>query len=115
MGTRYTTKNKTNISNINARISEGHTFEDFKAVIDKKYAQWHNDPKMSSYLRPETLFCSKHFESYLNEIVEVKEKPQRDKVHNYEERKYDFAELERIALGGKHERCRRIPDPMQIL
>ena len=110
MGTRYTTKNKTNISNINARISEGHTFDDFKQVIDKKYAQWHNDPKMSSYLRPETLFCSKHFESYLNEIVEVKETkktPSADispsaykKVHNYEERKYDMAELESLMLGG---------------
>ena len=111
LGTRYTTKNKTNISNINARISEGHTFEDFKAVIDKKYAQWHNDPKMASYLRPETLFCSKHFESYLNEIVEVKEtksvpssdipKSTFDKIHNFEERQIDYAELERLALGGK--------------
>lgn len=109
LGTRYTTKNKTNISNINARIAEGHTFEDFKKVIDKKYAQWHNDPKMAAYLRPETLFCSKHFESYLNEIVEteeVKEAPKvdipkstYDKIHNYEERKIDYAELERIALG----------------
>ena len=109
LGTRYTTKNKTNISNINARISEGHTFEDFKKVIDKKYAQWHNDPKMSSYLRPETLFCSKHFESYLNEIVDVKEtktvpasdipKSTYDKIHNFSERSIDYAALQREMLG----------------
>ncbi len=101
LGTRYTTKNKTTISNINARISEGHSFEDFKNVIDKKFAQWHNDPKMSGYLRPETLFCSKHFESYLNEIIDVKPETKNDKIHNYEERQYDYAELEKLALGGK--------------
>ena len=54
--------------NINARLKEGHTLEDFKAVIDKKTKQWLNDEKMSSYLRPMTLFGTK-FESYLNEKV----------------------------------------------
>ena len=116
LGSHYTTKNKTNVSNINARISEGHTFDDFKVVIDKKYAQWHNDPKMSAYLRPETLFCSKHFESYLNEIVEVRtEKPAPktdiisdvpkstyNRIHNFSsERQIDYAELERLA-GVRH-------------
>ena len=68
-GSRYTCKNKTTNSNIKARVSEGHTLEDFKTVIDKKNAQWGRDPKMSKFLRPETLFCSKHFESYLNERI----------------------------------------------
>ena len=68
-GSRYTCKNKTTNSNIKARVSEGHTLEDFKTVIDKKNAQWGKDPKMSKFLRPETLFCSKHFESYLNERI----------------------------------------------
>ena len=40
---------------------------DFKRVIDTKATQWENDPNMSRYLRPETLFGPK-FESYLNEI-----------------------------------------------
>ena len=53
---------------INARIKEGFTVEDFKTVIDKKAAMWKNDPKMSAYLRPETLFGTK-FEGYLNERV----------------------------------------------
>lgn len=62
----YTLKNKTNISHIKARLSEGFTVDDFKTVIDKKADAWLNDAKMCNYLRPETLFSGK-FESYLNE------------------------------------------------
>jgi len=69
LGTRYTYRNKSNNAMIKARLDEGHTFEDFKIVIDKKYAQWHGNNEMETYLRPETLFAPKHFESYLNEIV----------------------------------------------
>ena len=69
LGTRYTYRNKSNNAMIKARFDEGHTFEDFKIVIDKKYAQWHGNNEMETYLRPETLFAPKHFESYLNEIV----------------------------------------------
>jgi uncharacterized phage protein (TIGR02220 family) len=49
-----------------ARIKEDYTLEDFKKVIDIKTSQWKDDPKMDSFLRPETLFSGK-FESYLNE------------------------------------------------
>ena len=52
---------------INARIREGHTLDDFKAVIDKKYDEWSKN-SMKVYLRPETLFGSK-FERYLTEDV----------------------------------------------
>lgn len=52
---------------INARAAEGYGLEDFKRVIDNKAAQWLGNPDMSKYLRPETLFCAQHFESYLNE------------------------------------------------
>ncbi|MGE6516664.1 phage replisome organizer N-terminal domain-containing protein [Lysinibacillus sphaericus] len=51
---------------IKARFKEKFTLEDFKTVIDTKTAQWLADPKMSVYLRPETLFGTK-FEGYLNE------------------------------------------------
>jgi len=54
------------ISHISARISEGHSLDDFKRVIDRKARDWLTDPKMSPYLRPETLFGMK-FEGYLNE------------------------------------------------
>lgn len=51
---------------IRAREKEGFTLDDFKAVIDKKCAEWVNDPQRERYLRPETLFGNK-FEGYLNE------------------------------------------------
>lgn len=51
---------------IKARVNEGFSLDDFKAVIDTKSLAWKNDKKMSPYLRPSTLFGTK-FESYLNE------------------------------------------------
>ena len=51
---------------IRARMNEGYTVEDFKTVIDKKFKSWGNDPKMSLYLRPSTLFGTR-FGEYLNE------------------------------------------------
>ena len=47
-------------------MNEGYTVEDFKTVIDKKFKSWGNDPKMSLYLRPSTLFGTR-FGEYLNE------------------------------------------------
>lgn len=49
---------------IQARLNEGFTVDDFKAVIDNMAAKWGKDPKMCEYLRPQTLFGTK-FESYL--------------------------------------------------
>ena len=53
---------------INARISEGFTVENFITVNEKKVRQWLNDPEMSKFLRPSTLYGDK-FDGYLNEIV----------------------------------------------
>jgi len=47
-----------------ARMKDGHTLADFKAVIDGRLKAWGGDPKMAEYLRPETLFGTK-FDSYL--------------------------------------------------
>lgn len=63
--TAYKSKSKTTQQHINARLAEGFTVDDFKSVIDKKCAEWLNDPKMQQYLRPSTLFGAK-FEQYLN-------------------------------------------------
>ena len=67
IGTRYTTRSKSTNAKIQARLKEGHTIDDFKTVIDNKSAQWKDNAKMRTYLRPETLFAAEHFESYLNE------------------------------------------------
>lgn len=66
--TKYQHKSKKTRELINVRWKEGFTLEDFKQVIDTKTTQWLNNPKMSIYLRPLTLFGNK-FESYLNEKV----------------------------------------------
>ena len=50
---------------IAARLAEGFTADDFKAVITKKAKEWQNTD-MAQYLRPETLFGTK-FEGYLNQ------------------------------------------------
>ena len=67
LGTRYRAGNKVTQKHINARLSEKYTIDDFKTVIDKKYAEW-KGTDMEKYLRPETLFGSK-FEGYLNSNV----------------------------------------------
>lgn len=57
---------------IKARLKEGFSLDDFKAVIDVKVAEWKDDAKMNQYLRPETLFGNK-FESYLNQAPKREE------------------------------------------
>ena len=65
-GRRFPATAKRNKEPIHARWREGYRLEDFKRVIDNKCFSWANDPKMSAYLRPTTLFSSK-FSDYLNE------------------------------------------------
>lgn len=64
-GTSYRPSSKQTQTLIRARIKEGFTLNDFKAVIDGRVSAWGKDPKMVDYLRPQTLFGTK-FESYLN-------------------------------------------------
>lgn len=64
-GTAYKATSKATQQHINARLAEGFTLDDFRAVIAKKCGEWKGDAKMAKYLRPETLFGTK-FESYLN-------------------------------------------------
>lgn len=66
-GARYRYQTQSTQKHIRARLNEHFTVDDFKAVIDKKYAEW-NGANMSKFLRPETLFGTK-FESYLNQSV----------------------------------------------
>ena len=72
IGTSYRASSKATQRLIKARSNEGFEVEDFKKVIDIKVAAWKNDPKMSQYLRPATLFGTK-FESYLNEPMPTRQ------------------------------------------
>jgi uncharacterized phage protein (TIGR02220 family) len=66
IGAHYNPNGKKMKELIKARTNEGYTVKDFKTVIDKKFKSWGNDPKMSLYLRPSTLFGTR-FGEYLNE------------------------------------------------
>ena len=67
-GTHYKATTANTRKLIKARLKEGFTVDEIKLVIDKKCAEWLNNPAMVGYLRPETLFGNK-FESYLNAKV----------------------------------------------
>lgn len=75
LGTSYRPTSKKTRQLIHARWAEGFRFHDFEAVIATMAAAWGDDPKMSAYLRPETLFGPK-FESYLN-----RPKPRKERAH----------------------------------
>lgn len=75
-GTKYKHSTKSHIENINGRLSDGHSVEDCKLVIDFKFSEWGSDQKMIGYLRPQTLFGTGKFQGYL---MAAKSKPKQSK------------------------------------
>lgn len=57
-----------NIKLIKARLSEGNKPQDLVAVINRKCAEWLDDPKFSQYLRPSTLFNATKFNDYVGQL-----------------------------------------------
>lgn len=66
--THYRPTTENTVKNINARLADGYTEDDFYKVIDKKCDEWIGT-KMEKYLRPETLFRPANFESYVNQKI----------------------------------------------
>ena len=64
-GTNYRATSAQTQKNINGRLGEGFTVDDFKLVIDSKAREW-KGTDMEQYLRPDTLFRPTKFESYVN-------------------------------------------------
>lgn len=93
-GTKYRATTKSTQTMINARLKEGFTVEDFETVIEKKCNEWLGT-EHEKFLRPETLFCAKHFESYLNQNI-VESKP---KSNGLGEQKYDWEKIEKEFLN----------------
>lgn len=58
-----------NLSMIEARLKSGVELQACKSLIARKVRDWQTDPKMSAYLRPETLFNKTKFETYLAEVM----------------------------------------------
>jgi len=77
-GSRYQ-KSKTSLENIRARLREGYSVADLLLVIDLKHEHWHENDEQYQYMRPETLFGPKKFESYLQSATrwEQKGRPKR--------------------------------------
>ena len=92
-GTRYRSTSEDTRKHIRARIDEGYTLEDFKAVIDRKVAEW-KGTEWEKFLRPSTLFGSK-FESYLNQREEQKQ-AKKTAFSNFVEREYDKALMDSL-------------------
>nr|DAF59571.1 MAG TPA: hypothetical protein [Siphoviridae sp. ctmIh35] len=84
-GTRYKHSSEDTRKHIRARVNDGYTLDDFKAVIDRKVEEW-KGTEWEKFLRPSTLFGSK-FESYLNQREEPKGK--KTAFSNFLERDYD--------------------------
>ena len=77
-GSRYQ-KSKTSLENIRARLREGYSVADLQLVIDLKHEHWHENDEQYQYMRPETLFGPKKFESYLQSATrwDQKGRPKR--------------------------------------
>jgi uncharacterized phage protein (TIGR02220 family) len=65
VGSSFKATTKAHNAPIRARLSEGYTIDDLKAVIDHKAVEW-DDDKMKQYLRPSTLFGASKFDNYLS-------------------------------------------------
>lgn len=66
-GTDYSPSYPETVKNINNLLAAGYGYDEFIAVIDKKWNQW-KSTKYQQYVRPSTLFGS-NFENYLNEPI----------------------------------------------
>lgn len=60
--------NPTNLGFILARMQEGVSAEQLKAIVSRKVRQWVGDEKMALYLRPATLFNRTKCSQYLGEL-----------------------------------------------
>lgn len=60
--------NGANADHVLARLKDGATVDDLRAVVAKKCREWRGDEKMAMYLRPETLFNRTKFASYKGEL-----------------------------------------------
>jgi uncharacterized phage protein (TIGR02220 family) len=106
VGKAFKHTSKANQDLIKARLNDKYTLDDFKKVIDNKVAEWNHEPEpekedMRNFLRPETLFATKHFESYLNSKPPTIAIPRRN---NFIQRQYDdefYEMLDNASLTGK--------------
>lgn len=61
---------ESNLRMVRARLNEGYSLVDVKAVIDRQIGLWGGDEKMQEYLRPATLFAASKFASYAGQVAD---------------------------------------------
>lgn len=61
---KFSTSTLRTAQNVNARLKDGYTVDDILKVIEFKHSEW-SGTEWEKYLRPETLFGTGKFESYL--------------------------------------------------
>jgi uncharacterized phage protein (TIGR02220 family) len=71
---RFSSKSADSQKHIKARWNEGNDLEMFLEVINLKTNEWKDNPQMSQYLRPSTLFSAKNFENYKGQVMAEKRK-----------------------------------------
>jgi uncharacterized phage protein (TIGR02220 family) len=59
-----------NLKLIAARLKEGATVDDCRAVVAMKVREWGNNELMADYLRPKTLFNSTNFAQYRGKLID---------------------------------------------
>ena len=71
------------VKQIGELMDAGYTADDMIAVVDKKVAEWKDDPKMRTYLRPRTLFGDR-FDEYAGAPVpiEIEEQQEREQLRD---------------------------------
>lgn len=66
-GSRFRAQ-KASLGPIMARLKDGATPADCRAVIEDRCQKWGTNPKMREYLRPSTLFAPQKFAEYLGQV-----------------------------------------------
>lgn len=59
---------KTALAPVVARLKEGYSVAELRAVVARKVRQWSADDRMREYLRPATLFGAEKFAQYVGEV-----------------------------------------------
>ena len=54
-----------------ARLRDGYSPDDIRAVVVAKCRDWLPDPKMEKYVRPKTLFAAENFSNYEGQLQQV--------------------------------------------
>lgn len=70
---------ESNLKLVRARLAEGASLDECKAVVDAKVSEWASDAKMAQYLRPDTLFNATKFAQYVGQLGAAADQPFREK------------------------------------